>query len=84
MEYAFWLPCCQQHAAYIPSPAALSETSEGVEAWYEGQATVNTNNLTHANLIDAAASKYSLPSFAENLLRWLLQLALCAYLGIRD
>ena len=29
-----------------------------------------------------AASKYSLPSFAENLLRWLLQLALCAYLDI--
>ena len=28
-----------------------------------------------------AASKYSLPPFAENLLRWLLQLALCAYLG---
>ena len=31
-----------------------------------------------------AASKYSLPSFAENLLRWLLQLALCTYLDICD
>ena len=29
-----------------------------------------------------AASKYSLPPVAEDLLRWLLQLALCAYLDM--